>query len=207
MDLATSSPSIAGRPSAPGARNQLGMGGPMPRAGRNFGGGLNGFNGGNGLQIQIGPNGQIFGNGFGGNIGVTPVPGVKPGSGKDDGNGNKSTYLYDKDGNITGWYSSQSWSWPPSNNNGNGNNGGNAFPQPGAGGNVFDAMDQINRQMSEMMRPFNSPAFGGFGGMEDSFTITPPQGLNQRKILPAPQQKKFTSPNKELPAYTDPNSI
>jgi len=219
MDIAAAPSSAAAN--KPGARNQLGMGGPMPRAGRNFGG-IGGAFGGPGLQIQIGPGGQIFGNGMGGNLGlnpgISPGPGAKPGSGN-DGNGNKSGYLYDKDGNVTGWYqnSSQSWSWPPSSNNGsNGSNGSNgnglnglSVPQPGAGGNVFEAMDQMNKQMTEMMRQFNSPAFGGFGGgMDDSFSVSPPQGLNnQRKILPAPQQKKFTSPNKQLPAYSDPNSI
>jgi len=224
MDIAAAPSNVAVKP---GARNQLGMGGPMPRAGRNFGGLGGGFGslGGNGLQIQIGPGGQIFGNSMGGNLGlnpgISPTPGAKPGSGKDDGNGNKSGYLYDKDGNVTGWYqnSSQSWSWPPSSNNGNnGNDSGNgsngngmngfAIPQPGAGAgvNVFEAMDQMHKQM---MRQLNSPAFGGFGGgMDDSFSVSPPQGLNnQRKILPAPQQKKFTSPNKQLPAYSDPNSI
>ncbi|MBS1989006.1 MAG: hypothetical protein JSS83_00740 [Cyanobacteria bacterium SZAS LIN-3] len=204
MDIAATPPS-ASAAKIPG--RQLGMGGPLPRAGRNGSAfnNFNGFNTGGGLQIQIGPNG-IVGNGFGGNS-------VGRGSGKDggdSGNGSKSGYLYDENGNVTGWYqnNSQTWTFP----------GNSAAPNPGQSGqgNIFEAMDQMNRHMNELMRGLNSPGFGGFGGfgnfggLDDSFTITPqpnPGKVSPKMPQQAPQPKKFTSPNHELPPYTDPNSI
>ena len=173
-------------------KNQIGLGGPLPRANRG------------GMQIQVNPQ----------------APST----------GNNSGYLYDSDGNVTGWYqnNSQSWSFP-------GNGGGNAQPGQGGQQNVFEAMDQMNRQMNQMMRQFNSPGLGGIGGFEDSpFSIQiGPDNMNRmpgRQNMPSlpnqlnqlnqnqgkaspknpqvvPQPKKFTAPTHDLPAYTDPNSI
>jgi hypothetical protein len=143
--------------------------------------------------------------------------------------GNRSGYLYDSDGNVTGWYqnNTQSWSFPGNSN---------ALPGQSSGQNVFEAMDQMNRQMNEMFRHLNNPGaggIGGFGGLDDNpFSIQiGPEGisrspfqqsvpgqprLNQGKgsakdmQMPSqqsPKPKKFTAPKEELPAYTDPNSI
>jgi hypothetical protein len=206
---------VVGQPGPQTATKQIGKGpislnGPLPRANR----------------------------GGGGPFQINPLPGAPT-------TGNKSGYLYDADGNVTGWYqnNSQSWSFPGNSN---------ALPDQSGGQNVFEAMDQMNRQMNEMMRHLNSPGMGGFGsdggfggglgggmgglgggfaapgGTEHGFSIqigpdgiktrTFPQGAptidrpNSGKGLSkdqqaAPAPKKFTVPNKDLPAYTDPNSI
>ncbi|MBU6450578.1 MAG: hypothetical protein KGS72_02285 [Cyanobacteria bacterium REEB67] len=214
MDIASTqsgNPAVASTPFSRGiSKNQIGQGGPLPRA---HGGGLD-----NGFRIQIGP-----------------------GKNSEDGNGNISRYIYDDKGNVTGWYQSSqhSWSWP-----------GNSSAVPGPSGqqNVFEAMDQMNRQMNQMMRQLGTPGLGmddfpaipnSFpGGIPDAFpggsSITPfsgsplgqpaspngganagktpgghsrlaPQGAPPS--VPQAQPRKFTQTRRELPAYTDPNSI
>jgi len=172
---------------------------------------------------QIGLNGPLPRANRGGmQIQINPGPQSGPPT-----TGNRSGYLYDSDGNVTGWYqnNTQSWSFPGNNN---------ATPDQGGGQNVFEAMDQMNRQMNDMMRHLNSPGlggFGGFGGADDSpFSIQiGPDGLNRmpgsqaipssprqnqgkgvpKDVTPSPtpHPNKFTLPKDDLPAYTDPNSI
>ena len=197
---------VIGQPGAQVATRQPGKGpislnGPLPRANR----------GGGAFQVNPFHGGPTLGGG--------------------PNTSNKSGYIYDSDGNITGWYQNNSQSWSSNGNS-------NAFPEQSGGQNVFEAMDQMNRQMNEMMRNLRSPGIGGFGGgmggfggpggYENGFSIqigpdgiktnTFPQGApsinrsnpgraqtKEQQAAPAP--KKFTAPNKDLPAYTDPNSI
>jgi hypothetical protein len=221
---------LASRPFSRGiSKNQIGLGGPLPRA---HGGGLD-----NGFSIQIGPgiSANTFNNSFG-----FPGPGFaapggtgsKPGAGKngEDGNGNTSGYTYDDKGNVTGWYQSSqhSWSWPGNSS---------AAPAPTGQQNVFEAMDQMNRQMNQMMRQLGTPGLGvddfpalpnnGFPG---GTSITPFSGSpiiqpaipngganggktpgGHPRVAPPSslqiQPRKFTQTRRELPAYTDPNSI
>jgi hypothetical protein len=226
MDIAATPPAAqSAQPFGRGviSRNQMPQGGPMPRA---RAGGGNNFGLDNGFSIQLGPNGfsNGFGNGFNGfnfgdnNIGAMPQmpqgsPQINPGQGGKPGqpgkNGDSSGYLYDDKGNVTGFYknSTHSWSWPGNSE---------ATPTPDGQQNVFEAMDQMNRQMNQMMRHLNTPGMG-FGIDSDDATgrVTPHRGAPHSQVAPqmpqqSPQQvqpKKVTPSRQELPAYTDPNSI